>query len=109
LPTAIVTGGARGIGTAIADALAAASFDVAVVDVEPVPGNGSKFVRRHPHDVADVDGHAALVATSPIASAGALPGQQRRRDVARARRHARPQPRELRPLRRGEPARGRSS
>jgi NAD(P)-dependent dehydrogenase (short-subunit alcohol dehydrogenase family) len=35
LPVAIVAGGARGIGLAVATALADASFDVAVVDLEP--------------------------------------------------------------------------
>ena len=56
MPVAIVTGGARGIGLATANALAAAAFDVAVVDVEPGPF--ASFER----DIADVDGHAALIA-----------------------------------------------
>jgi len=58
---AIVTGGARGIGRAIADALAAASFDVAVVDVEPMRQPGDRIV-AYERDVADVDAHAATVA-----------------------------------------------
>ena len=61
MPAAIVTGGARGIGRAIADALAAASFDVAVVDVEPMRQPGDRIV-AYERDVADVDAHAATVA-----------------------------------------------
>jgi len=61
VPAAIVTGGARGIGRAIADALAAASFDVAVVDVEPMRQPGDRIV-AYERDVADVDAHAATVA-----------------------------------------------
>ena len=57
MPTAIVTGGARGIGRASATALADAGFDVVVVDLEPAEGF-DHCVR----DVADVDGHASLVA-----------------------------------------------
>jgi NAD(P)-dependent dehydrogenase (short-subunit alcohol dehydrogenase family) len=51
----IVTGGARGIGRAIAQALSDAGFEVAVVDREPGP------FHAFTHDVADVDAHAALV------------------------------------------------
>ncbi|MFI4923747.1 MAG: 3-ketoacyl-ACP reductase [Vicinamibacteria bacterium] len=61
MPTAIVTGGARGIGRAIAKAHAVASFDVSVVDLEPGSEPGGKIV-SFACDVADVDGHAALVA-----------------------------------------------
>ena len=56
MPAAIVTGGARGIGRAIAEALAGAGLDVAVIDRERVDG----FVWFE-GDVADVKGHASLV------------------------------------------------
>jgi NAD(P)-dependent dehydrogenase (short-subunit alcohol dehydrogenase family) len=55
VPAAIVTGGARGIGRALAAALAEASFEVAVVDREPGPYH---FFER---DVADVERHPGLV------------------------------------------------
>jgi NAD(P)-dependent dehydrogenase (short-subunit alcohol dehydrogenase family) len=60
LPTAIVTGGARGIGLAVATALADASFQVAVVDLEAGGASEGRFAYVR-GDVADVDGHAALV------------------------------------------------
>ena len=55
MPVAVVTGGARGIGRAIAQALDSAGFEVAVVDREPGPHHAFT------HDVADVDAHASLV------------------------------------------------
>lgn len=56
---ALVTGGARGIGRAIATALSGAGFAVAVADREPVDDDpGSLRLRA---DVADIDGHAALL------------------------------------------------
>ena len=59
MPAAIVTGGARGIGLAVATALAEASFDVAVVDLEPgdLTGRFAFFAG----DVADVGSHATVV------------------------------------------------
>jgi NAD(P)-dependent dehydrogenase (short-subunit alcohol dehydrogenase family) len=43
--TAFVTGSARGIGRAIALALAAAGADVAVVDLHPAPFSGERYYR----------------------------------------------------------------
>ncbi|CAH2408933.1 3-ketoacyl-ACP reductase [Mesorhizobium escarrei] len=68
-PAAIVTGGARGIGLACAEALADAGFDILVVDLAEIAGDGlaaditargAKFA-YHCGDIADLDDHAALV------------------------------------------------
>lgn len=68
-PAAIVTGGARGIGLACAEALADAGFDILVADLADIAADGlaanvaargAKFV-YHRSDIADLDSHAALV------------------------------------------------
>lgn len=68
-PAAIVTGGARGIGLACAEALADAGFDILVADLAEsadhglaanITKRGAKFA-YHRCDIADLDGHAALV------------------------------------------------
>ena len=67
-PAAIVTGGARGIGLACAEALADAGFDILVADLADKPAEGlaaniaargAKFA-YHRCDIADLAGHAAL-------------------------------------------------
>jgi NAD(P)-dependent dehydrogenase (short-subunit alcohol dehydrogenase family) len=69
-PVAVVTGGRRGIGRAIAQCLAADRFDVAITDreaggaesvLEALRAHGGKaiFVQS---DVADLAGHAVTVA-----------------------------------------------
>ncbi|TGQ71138.1 3-ketoacyl-ACP reductase [Mesorhizobium sp. M00.F.Ca.ET.186.01.1.1] len=71
-PVAIVTGGARGIGLACAEALADAGFDILVADLadKPVDGlaqnvtaRGAKFAYVS-CDISDLDAHAALVDTA---------------------------------------------
>lgn len=68
-PVAIVTGGARGIGLACAEALADAGFDILVADLAEnadhglaanITKRGAKFAYHRCH-IADLDGHAALV------------------------------------------------
>ncbi|MCP9229930.1 3-ketoacyl-ACP reductase [Mesorhizobium sp. M0045] len=68
-PAAIVTGGARGIGLACAEALADAGFDILVADLAgeaadglaaDITGRGAKFAYAS-SDIADLDGHAALI------------------------------------------------
>ncbi|WP_214472025.1 3-ketoacyl-ACP reductase [Mesorhizobium sp. dw_380] len=68
-PAAIVTGGARGIGLACAEALADAGFDILVADLAEQPADGlakdisargARFT-YHRCDVADLDSHTALV------------------------------------------------
>lgn len=68
-PAAIVTGGARGIGLACAEALADAGFDILVADLadkaadglsENITGRGATFAYTS-CDIADLAGHAALV------------------------------------------------
>ncbi|RWD74724.1 3-ketoacyl-ACP reductase [Mesorhizobium sp.] len=68
-PAAIVTGGARGIGLACAEALADAGFNILVADLAEKPAGGlpEKIIARaakfayHRCDIADLAGHAALV------------------------------------------------
>ena len=45
-PVAIVTGGARGIGAAVTDALAARGMTVASFDIEPPAGPGPEDASR---------------------------------------------------------------
>ena len=68
-PAAIVTGGARGIGLACAQALADAGFDILVADLAEtaadglaadIAGRGAKFAYV-PCDIADLASHTALV------------------------------------------------
>ncbi|MBZ9732750.1 MULTISPECIES: 3-ketoacyl-ACP reductase [unclassified Mesorhizobium] len=68
-PAAIVTGGARGIGLACAEALADAGFDLLVADLankpvgglaENIAGRGAKFAYAQ-CDIADLARHPALV------------------------------------------------
>ncbi|AZO66544.1 MULTISPECIES: 3-ketoacyl-ACP reductase [unclassified Mesorhizobium] len=68
-PGAIVTGGARGIGLACAEALADAGFDILVVDLADnatdglaadIAARGAAFA-YYGGDIADLDSHAALV------------------------------------------------
>ena len=68
-PSAIVTGGARGIGLACAEALADAGFDILVADLadKPTDGLAQNIAARGATfayascDIADVDSHATLV------------------------------------------------
>lgn len=60
MPVAIVTGGARGIGAAAAEALAQAGFAVAVVDVERPEKLGDAAI-PFVADIAEIDGHATLL------------------------------------------------
>jgi len=68
-PAAIVTGGARGIGLACAEALADAGFDILVADLAEastdglaanITARGAKFAYAQ-CDIGDLAGHAALV------------------------------------------------
>lgn len=68
-PAAIVTGGARGIGLACAEALTDAGFDILVADLADhasdelaanITKRGAKFA-YYRCDIADLAGHAALV------------------------------------------------
>ena len=74
-PAAIVTGGARGIGLACAEALADAGFDILVADLAEKPADGlsaniaargAKFAYAR-CDIADLTAHAALVETATAA------------------------------------------
>ena len=71
-PTAIVTGGARGIGLACAEALADAGFDILVADLaeqapdglaENITSHGAKFAYAQ-CDIADLASHAPLIDTA---------------------------------------------
>ncbi|TPI34254.1 3-ketoacyl-ACP reductase [Mesorhizobium sp. B3-1-9] len=81
-PAAIITGGARGIGLACAEALADAGFDILIADLAEKPDvnlasnitkRGAKFA-YHRCDIADLAGHAALVdaATKAFGHIGCL-------------------------------------
>ncbi|TPI43124.1 3-ketoacyl-ACP reductase [Mesorhizobium sp. B3-1-6] len=68
-PAAIITGGARGIGLACAEALADAGFDVLVADLaekpakglaENIAARGAKFAYAQ-CDIADIAGHSRLI------------------------------------------------
>ncbi|MDX8454144.1 3-ketoacyl-ACP reductase [Mesorhizobium sp. VK9D] len=68
-PAALVTGGARGIGLACAEALADAGFDILVADLagkpadelaENIVSRGAKFAYAQ-CDIADLAGHSKLV------------------------------------------------
>lgn len=68
-PTAIVTGGAGGIGLACAEALADAGFDILVADLADKPADGlpEKIIKHGAKfayaqcDIADLAGHKKLV------------------------------------------------
>jgi NAD(P)-dependent dehydrogenase (short-subunit alcohol dehydrogenase family) len=68
-PAAIVTGGARGIGLACAEALADAGFDILVADLAETPADGlaDNFAPRGAKfayarcDIADLAAHVTLV------------------------------------------------
>ncbi|TIW68549.1 MAG: 3-ketoacyl-ACP reductase, partial [Mesorhizobium sp.] len=71
-PAAIITGGARGIGLACAEALADAGFDILVADLADKPADGlarnitargAKFAYAS-CDIADLVAHAAPVETA---------------------------------------------
>jgi NAD(P)-dependent dehydrogenase (short-subunit alcohol dehydrogenase family) len=71
-PAAIVTGGARGIGLACAEALAEAGFDILVADLADKPAEGLQArIEKHGAtcayvscDIADLAAHARLVAAA---------------------------------------------
>jgi NAD(P)-dependent dehydrogenase (short-subunit alcohol dehydrogenase family) len=57
-PAAIITGGARGIGLACAEALADAGFDILVADLAEDP---TKQLAYHRCDISNLDDHKTLV------------------------------------------------
>ena len=70
MKVAIVTGGGRGIGAAIAVALGASGFDVAILSREPAAEavavldavrSAGRDAEYYEHDVAEIDRHAAVV------------------------------------------------
>ncbi len=59
--TALVTGGGRGIGHAIARTLRRRGFAVAVFDQSPQPSEEMADVAYHSGDLAEIGGHEALL------------------------------------------------
>ena len=84
---AMVTGGARGIGRAIAVALAEAGHDVAAADIHPEPYRGEQYYRlRRRFD------SAGLIATPLVLS---MPEESRDAFVARVPAHRLGRPEEI--------------
>jgi NAD(P)-dependent dehydrogenase (short-subunit alcohol dehydrogenase family) len=78
---AVITGGTRGIGRAVADCLVAAGWEVLTLARHPVPGNPHRFVACDVADAAAVrrvfdalPGLTALVNAAGIAGANRLDG-----------------------------------